>query len=71
MIVAKHVQEKTIAEIIASQYYSISVVSTPDVSHTDQLTFCIRYVKDGSYLDNLKSEYDRVFTEEENRFRDI
>ena len=28
-----------------SKYYSISVDSTPDISHTDQLTFTLRYIK--------------------------
>ena len=28
-----------------SKYYSISVDSTPDISHTDQLTFTVRYIK--------------------------
>lgn len=32
-------------ELQAARYYSISVDSTPDISHTDQLAFCIRYVK--------------------------
>jgi len=31
-------------EIEKAKYYSISVDSTPDVSHIDQLTFVIRYV---------------------------
>ena len=41
--------EKTLAEIIAeikmSGYYSVSVDSTPDISHVDQLTVIFRYVK--------------------------
>ena len=32
-------------EIKESKYYSISVDSTPDISHTDQLTFTVRYIK--------------------------
>ncbi|KYN06054.1 Zinc finger MYM-type protein 1, partial [Cyphomyrmex costatus] len=35
---------KLILEVKASQYYAISVDSTPDISHSDQLTFIIRYV---------------------------
>jgi hypothetical protein len=33
-----------VAEIKAAKYYSISVDSTPDIFHIDQLTFIIRYV---------------------------
>lgn len=40
--------ERVLAEIICqikeAKYFSISVDSTPDVVHTDQLTFIIRYV---------------------------
>ena len=32
-------------EIKESTYYSISVDSTPDISHIDQLTFTVRYLK--------------------------
>jgi len=31
-------------EIRAAKYYSISVNSTPDISHIDQLTFIVGYV---------------------------
>ena len=34
-----------VSEILQSKYYSISVDSTPDVSHADQLTFTVRYIK--------------------------
>lgn len=52
-MIAKHVKEKIVAEIISSQYYSISVDSTPDVRHTDQLTFCARYLKNGSIIERF------------------
>ena len=32
-------------EVKESKYYSISVDSTPDISHTDQLTFTVQYIK--------------------------
>ncbi|XP_040195195.1 zinc finger MYM-type protein 1-like [Rana temporaria] len=35
-----------IVEVKDAKYYSISVDSTPDVSHVDQLAFIIRYVND-------------------------
>lgn len=41
------VKDRIVSDIIKSHYYSISVDSTPDISHTDQLSFCVRYVKDG------------------------
>lgn len=46
-IMGKRVLEEIIKEVKAAKYYSISVDSTPNVSHTDQLTFIIRYVKNG------------------------
>jgi hypothetical protein len=45
-ILGNKVFEIILAELKESKYYSISVDSTPDVSHIDQLTFCVRYVKD-------------------------
>lgn len=41
------VLDKILSELRDAKYFSISVDSTPDVSHCDQLVFCIRYVKDG------------------------
>lgn len=43
-IMAKAVKKKIISQILKSKYFCISIDSTPDVSHTDQLTFIIRYV---------------------------
>ena len=40
----KWVLNVVIAEVNAAKYFLISVDSTPDVSHTDQLTVVIRYV---------------------------
>jgi hypothetical protein len=34
-----------VTEIQKAKYFSISVDSTPDVTHIDQLTFILRYVK--------------------------
>lgn len=40
------VRNEIISELKKSKYYSISVDSTPDITHTDQLTFIVRYVTD-------------------------
>ena len=39
--IGKRVQGEILNEIKESKYYSISVDSTPDVCHTDQLTFTV------------------------------
>lgn len=44
-IMGEEVVSTIVAECQAAKYFSISVDSTPDVSHTDQLTFIVRYVK--------------------------
>lgn len=65
-IIGTKVFEVILDELKESKYYSISVDSTPDISHTDQLSFCIRYVKDGGPVERFmqfipiqehKSEY--------------
>ena len=43
-IMAKEVFDIIINEVKTEQYYSISVDSTPDISHADQLSFIVRYV---------------------------
>ena len=44
-MVSAKVQSEIIKEIQEAKYYSIIFDSTPDVSHKDQLTEIIRYVK--------------------------
>ncbi|KAG8451982.1 hypothetical protein GDO86_003968 [Hymenochirus boettgeri] len=47
-ILSSKVLDAIIKEIKEAKYYSISVNSTPDIAHMDQLSFIIRYVnKDG------------------------
>lgn len=46
-IMGKQVLMKIVGELKAAKYFSISIDSTPDLSHVDQLTFFVRYVKDG------------------------
>jgi len=41
---AVKVQNKVVEEIIRARYFSISIDSTPDIGHIDQLSFIFRYV---------------------------
>jgi len=50
-IIGKKVLTTIISEIKAAKYYSISVDSTPDLSHVDQLTFIVLFVKDGKPIE--------------------
>lgn len=43
-LMGKHVMDKIISELKSAKYYSLSVDSTPDISHTDQLSIAVRYV---------------------------
>ena len=43
-LMGQHVLCAILGEIKESKYYSISVDSTPDISHTDQLTFTVWYI---------------------------
>lgn len=43
-IMSEKVINTIVDEIKSSKYFSISIDSTPDISHTDQLSFVIRYV---------------------------
>lgn len=52
-IMGKKVFMGIIAEIRQAKYYSISIDSTPDVSHVDQLTFIIRYCKNGKSVERF------------------
>ena len=45
-LMAKEVTTKIANKVKKAKYYSITVDSTPDVTHVDQLTFIIRYVQD-------------------------
>lgn len=44
-LMGKRLLDQIVKEIKDAKYYSICVDSTPDVAHTDQLTFIIRYVR--------------------------
>jgi hypothetical protein len=65
-IIGKKVFAVILSELYSARYYSISVDSTPDISHIDQLAFCIRYIKDEAAVERFlqfipvqehKSEY--------------
>ena len=43
-LIAKKVKDSIVADVKKAGYFSFSVDSTADVSHTDQLTLIIRYV---------------------------
>ncbi|XP_065658777.1 uncharacterized protein LOC136083303 [Hydra vulgaris] len=45
-LMGNKVLSEIISELKKAKYYSISIDSTPDLSHVDQLTFTVRYVKD-------------------------
>jgi hypothetical protein len=66
-LMGSEVKKYLISEVQEAVYYSIIVVSTPDVTHIDQLTFILRFVdKKGDikerffgfvYIENHDSEY--------------
>jgi hypothetical protein len=43
-LMAKRVLQNILDKLKASKYFSVSVDSTPDISHVDQLTCILRYV---------------------------
>ena len=47
-LMANKVSSQIINEVIESKYYSVILDSTPDISHIDELSFVIRYVRRGS-----------------------
>lgn len=53
MIMAQEVHGKIISQIKDSRYYSLSVDSTPDLTHMDQLSVVIRYIKDGQPVERF------------------
>jgi len=46
-LMSDKVLENILKEVQTAKYFSIIVDSTPDISHTDQLSFVIKYVLDG------------------------
>jgi len=46
VLMAKQVKEVIINEVKSRKYYSIVVDSTPDITHSGQLAFILRYASD-------------------------
>lgn len=44
-ILGKAAEDTIVSELKEAKYFSISLDSTPDITHTDQLCFTVRYVK--------------------------
>ncbi|XP_050546739.1 zinc finger MYM-type protein 1-like [Daktulosphaira vitifoliae] len=66
-IMAEKVLSTIIQEINDAHYFSISVDSTPDISHIDQLSLCIRYVNsDGSPVERFICFLDYIGHKAEN-----
>ena len=64
-LMAKKVKESIVAKVKKARYFSISEDSTPNISHTDQLTLIIRYV---SPINGLPSERFITFLELKDHF---
>lgn len=56
-VLANHVKCQLVNEIKSAKYFGIMFDSTPDVSHVDQMSEVIRYVK----INNRKVEVKEVF----------
>lgn len=52
-LMGQRVLKTIVNELKSAKYYSICVDSTPDLSHFDQLTFIVRYVKDGQPIERF------------------
>ncbi|KAG7154647.1 putative Zinc finger MYM-type protein 1-like 9, partial [Homarus americanus] len=50
-LVAQKVHALIVDEVKSSGYFSLSVDSTPDLSHIDQLSVVLRYLKDGQPIE--------------------
>ncbi|XP_025200593.1 zinc finger MYM-type protein 1-like [Melanaphis sacchari] len=48
-LITTQVTNVIIKEIKSAKYFSIVIDSTPDISHTDQLAYVIRYVRDDGF----------------------
>lgn len=53
LLMAKGVKDVILTELKDAKYFSVSVDSTPDLTHTDQLTVMIRYVVSGRSVEQF------------------
>jgi hypothetical protein len=49
----KKVIEEIVLELKVSKYYSITCDSTPDITHCDQLSFVVRYLKNSEPIERF------------------
>ncbi|XP_073491308.1 uncharacterized protein [Aquarana catesbeiana] len=56
-VLANHMKEKIVMDIKSAKYFGIMFDSTPDISHTDQMSKVIRYVN----IKNRKVQVKEVF----------
>ncbi|XP_040197560.1 zinc finger MYM-type protein 1-like [Rana temporaria] len=56
-VLANHMKEKIVMDIKSAKYFGIMFDSTPDISHTDQMSEVIRYVN----IKNRKVEVKEAF----------
>uniref|UniRef100_A0A2S2PK51 Zinc finger MYM-type protein 6 n=1 Tax=Schizaphis graminum TaxID=13262 RepID=A0A2S2PK51_SCHGA len=60
-LMAVKVQNKVVEKIIRARYFSISIDSTPDIGHIDQLSFIFRYVNsDGLPVERFLCFFENV-----------
>lgn len=52
-LIGVKVMNVILTELRDAKYFSLGVDSTPDVSHSDQLVFCIRYVKNDATVERF------------------
>ena len=60
LLMAEEVRQVIINKIASAKYYSFSVDSTPDISHTDQLTFTVCYVHDAGIRTERFLKFEEV-----------
>jgi hypothetical protein len=66
-IMGKKVIEEIVLELKISKYYSITCDSTPDITHCDQLSFVVLYIKNSEpierFLRKIDSHRSEILTE--------
>ena len=57
-LMSEKMMKNIVDEVISARYFSLSVDSTPDISHCDQLTIIIRYVNENSPVERFLTFLD-------------